>query len=94
MDVSTEHAALHGHHLESTVVVPDVRRAGTVRQNEALKPAIVGLSHGRRHAHVSGDAPEDERPNACVFDGTRERACVYVFPKHSTVSLASAMLNV
>src|SRR5439155_20557965 len=45
---------------ERREVVAPIRRRAAVREDEALETAIVGFAHRRVHAHVGGDARQDE----------------------------------
>ena len=55
-----EHPALHRDHLDRREVVAQIGRAGAVLEEETLEAAVVGLAHGRVHAHVGRDAGEHE----------------------------------
>src|SRR6185369_9178530 len=55
-----EHAALHQHHVERSVVIALIGRAAAVREDGAFEAAIVRFAHRRVDADIGRDARQHQ----------------------------------
>src|SRR5882762_517497 len=55
----TENASLHLNHFECGQMIAVIRRPGAVGKQEALVPAVVGLTHRGMDADIRGNAGQD-----------------------------------
>ncbi len=67
-----EDAALGGDHAEPHLVELREVGAGAVRQHQALEAAVVGLADGGVHAHLGGDAADDQARDPVVAEDQLE----------------------
>jgi len=58
--------------LNASVVKGGVSSSGAVLKKKALESSVVGVTHGRGDAHVSGDTSEDEVLDASIVEDDAE----------------------